>query len=56
MPILSDWEARPRSIRPNKSESRLTLIHAPSDFASFLRYPFVRFLRRGVWKRCDGFS
>jgi hypothetical protein len=35
---------------------RRRLIHAPDDFASFLWYSFVRFLRRGGWKRCGGFS
>ena len=32
------------------------LIHAPDDIASFLRYPLVRFLKRGGWQRCGGFS
>jgi hypothetical protein len=29
------------------SHVSLTLIHAPDDIASFLRYPLVKFLTRG---------
>jgi hypothetical protein len=33
-----------------------SLIQAPDDIASFLRYPLVRVLTRGGWQRCSGFS
>jgi hypothetical protein len=46
-----------KTIKHNSDgEAPLFLIHAPDDIASFLRYPFVRFLRRGDWKRCGGFD
>jgi hypothetical protein len=32
------------------------LIHTSDELASFLRYPFVKFLMRGGGKRCGGFS
>jgi hypothetical protein len=35
-------------------ETTWVLIHAPDDLASFLRYPLMRFLMRGGWKRCGG--
>ena len=44
-------------LAPSRSDSAiLDLIQASDDFASFLRYPLVRCLMRGGWKRCDGFG